>query len=229
MEFYDDIRAQFFDVPAEEKLQILRSESMRRLGTVSGHAGLMLKILEERKPPELPDDFEKWCKNIIDGASEMRDLIDALTDARHRRIQQQERADHERKFNEEMWEHDQTRVPELQQYKSFTDAVKETAQKIGSSLAGNTGKSIELHAPFHPSGYLEFDAGERRADVGTQSDGHLHLGYVITLRWCSDKRNIKWQEHKGLTKSLDEAVTVLDQWLIENWGLEQIKQLYPWF
>ncbi len=231
MEPYDRFREKFTSASAEEKLMIIRSESMRILGLVVGYATLMHQIVEERTPSEFPDDFKDWCKKVADGSHEMRDLIDALTDPRHRTLLEQERANQKRRFNEEQWKYTQARVPELQQYESFAQAVEQTAEKLGLSLTEGPTEKIEVDAPFHPDGYLAFSTRERRADIGaqfSQRDGRVHLGYVITLQWCSDKRNLKWQEHEGLTQSLAEAVIALSRWLVENWDLERIKQEYPW-
>ncbi len=168
---------------------------------------------------------------MVDGSREVRDLIEALTDRRHRTILEQERADQDRRLHIKWWASTQARVPELQQHESFTQAAEQTAQKLGISLIENPTEKIQIDAPFHPDSYLAFGTRERRARIGvqfSQREGHAYLGYVITLSWCSDKRNQKWPEHEGLTQSLAEAVVVLSRWLVENWGLERIKQEYPW-
>ena len=84
--------------------------------------------------------------------------------------------------------------------------------------------------PFHPA-TVYFGIPERRARIAAQASQHdnrRYLGYVIALEWLSDQRNLKWEQHEGLTASLDEAVTVLHHWLVEKIELQTIKQKFPW-
>jgi hypothetical protein len=84
--------------------------------------------------------------------------------------------------------------------------------------------------PSHPT-IIYFRIPERRAHIAAQAsqlDNRRYLGYVITLEWLSDKRNIKWEQHEGLTSSLDEAATVLYHWLIEKQELQAIQQEFQW-
>ncbi len=57
MELYDKFREEFAEASAEQKLTIIRSESMRILISVTGYAQLIQHIVKERTPAELPDDF----------------------------------------------------------------------------------------------------------------------------------------------------------------------------
>ena len=230
MNNYDKFRDLTINASAEEKLMIIRSESVRIVGFVSGYAALMLHILEERTAPELPDDFRVWCKKVVEGAQEMRDLIDALTDPRHRALLQQEYANQKRQFDEQNWKDLQARVPELGQYESFVQAIEQTAQSLGFSLTENPTEKININTPFYPNGFLDLRGRERRASIGaqfSQQDERIHIGYTVTLKWCSDERNITWQEHRGLTQSLTEAVTMLSRWLVEYWDMEKIEEEYP--
>lgn len=228
MNNYDKFRNLTTNSSAEEKLMTIRSESIRIVGSVSGYAALMLHILEERTAPELPDDFKVWCKKVVDGTQEMRDLIDALTDPRHRTLLQQEYENQKRQFNEEEWKVMQAKVPELQQYKSFVQAVEQTAHKLGLALTETQVEKIAINAPFYPGGFVELRGRDRHAHIGAQFSYGIHIGYAITLQWCSDKRNMTWQEHKGYIASLTEAVTTLNRWLVEDWDLERIKLECPY-
>ena len=62
MSSYDELREMFANASEQEKLAIICSESKRLLVTAQGYSQIMQKILSERKPVELPDDFENWCK-----------------------------------------------------------------------------------------------------------------------------------------------------------------------
>lgn len=221
---YDEFRKKFGNASPEEKLAIIRSESRRLLNSARGDSLLMNQLIEERKPPELPDDFGKWCQKVEESVKDLEDLIDALTDRKHRSIMREEQAERDNKFNETLWKHAQQGLPELQKYSSLRDALEKFAERLGILLLPPETK-IKEHGNI-----VSFFGTERRALIGPQaSQRDLHyLGYAITLKWLFDGRNLEWHEHEGLTQSLEEAVTVLHMWLVKNVGLDLIRQEYPW-
>lgn len=219
----------FANTPAEEKLAILRSESKRILSTAHGYSLIMHKLIEERRPLELPDDFEVWCKKVADSVEEVQDLIDALTDQEHRSVFRDEQAKRDREFGEMLWKGHQQGLPELQSYACLRDAVEQTAHRLGLSLFASEAKIDDSF--WHPGGMVYFYAPERRAHIGAQAsqrDSRRYLGYAIILEWLSDKRNVKWGRHEGLAPSLDEAVTVLHHWLIGKQELQIIQREFQW-
>ena len=229
MSHYDKFRALVESATAEQKLGILRPEAKRILGKIHSSGILIHKMVEERGTPQMPDRFREWCKEVVDGAEELTNLIDALTDWKHRTVLHQEDADCRREFNENSWKHEQAGLPELQQFETFTDAILHTAHRLGLALDESPTSKIKRGAFFHPGSFLEFFTPERRARIGSQVGGSgQYVGYVVTLIWLADKRNIDWREHEGLIRSLDEAVIVLYRWLVEQWALEAIRQEYQW-
>ena len=228
MPLYNEFREMFANASSQEKLAIIRSESKRLLSTAQGYSQIMHKIISDIKPSELPDDFGAWCKEVEDSVKELQDLIEALTDQKHRSIYQEEREKRDRELGEMIWRDNQQGLPELRSFASLEDAVDNTAYRLGLSPLLSEVKNNNM--PSHPAN-IYFHIPERRARIGAQAsqlDNRRYLGYVITLEWLSDKRNIKWEQHEGLTSSLGEAVTVLYHWLIEKQELQTIKQEFEW-
>ncbi len=102
MPSYDQFREMFANASSEEKLAIIRSESKQLLVMAQGYSQIIQKILSERKPVELPDDFENWCKKVADSVKEAQDLIEALTDREHRSIYREEKEKSDRELGEMM-------------------------------------------------------------------------------------------------------------------------------
>ena len=228
MSSYDELREMFANASEQENLAIIRSESKRLLVTAQGYSQIMQKILSERKPVELPDDFENWCKKVEDSVKEVQDIIEALTDREHRSVYREEQEKRDRELSEMIWRDVQQGLPELRSYTGLEDAVDKTAKLLGLSTLVLETKNIDF--PSH-QGMVQFKSSERRARIAPQASqlpGHRYLGYVVVLEWLSDWRNIKWEEHEGLTSSLEEAVKVLYQWLIKKTELQSIRQEFQW-
>lgn len=228
MPSYDQFREMFANASSEEKLAIIRSESKQLLVMAQGYSQIIQKILSERKPVELPDDFENWCKKVADSVKEAQDLIEALTDREHRSIYREEKEKSDRELGEMIWRDNQQGLPELRSYASLEDAVDKTANRLGLATLLPETRNADLQ--FHPA-VVNFHTPERRARIGAQASqlpSHRYLGYVVELEWLSDWRNIKWEEHEGLTSSLEEAVIVLYQWLINKTDLQSIRQEFQW-
>jgi len=208
---------------------MLRPESKRLLSTIHGFSSLIQKMVEERGAPQMPDKFSNWCERVVDSSQELIDLIDALTDWKHRSILQQESADHKREFDERMWQYEQADLPELRGFESLIEAVLQTAQKLGLPLDHSSAGEIKWSAFYYPASFVDCFMPKRRVRFGSQAgQGGRHVGYVVALIWLADERNLDWQEHEGLTRSLDEAVTVLHRWLVEYRDLESIRREYQW-
>lgn len=231
MSRYDEFRTLFAEATAEKKLWVIRSEAKRLTSTALGYSAMMLRILDDRTPADLPDDFRSWVQQIATSAKELRDLIEALTDPHHRHLLQQEQAVRDLAFNEMLWHHQQAGLTELQGSASFTEAVEEAARHLGLPLnAGSLAEPIQTHAWFHPAGYVEFITTARKARIDAQAspDDGRYFGYAVTLTWCSDHRNNIWQEAAGLAPSLEQVVLALHRWLAGQEDLEVIVQTIPW-
>jgi hypothetical protein len=186
MPSYDEFREMFANASSDEKLAIIRSESKQLLVTAQGYSQIIQKILSERKPVELPDDFENWCKKVADSVKEAQDLIDALTDREHRSIYREEKEKSDRELSEMIWRDNQQGLPELKSYTSLEDAVDKTANRLGLSTLVSETKNSDF--PSH-STIVYFHSSERRARIAAQTSqlaGHRYLGYVVALEWLSD-------------------------------------------
>lgn len=117
---YDEFREKFGNASPEEKLAIIRSESRRLLTSARGYSMIMHELVEERKPSELPDDFGVWCQKMAESVEELEDLIDALTDRKHRSILRDEQAKRDKQFGEMLWKDAQQSLSELKKHTSLT-------------------------------------------------------------------------------------------------------------
>lgn len=229
MPSYDEFREMFANASSQEKLATIRSESHRLLVTAYTFSEIMQNLVNERKPVELPDDFGEWCKKIADSIKELQDLIEASADE-HRSVRQEELKKFQENFNEfsqknneERWQHYQQDLPELRKYKNLKEAIDITANRLGfSSLIS------EIKNNFLDNVYVQMP--ERRAHFSVEKSKRDSRYYLaLRLEWLSDWRNIKWEQHdRKLTSSLDEAVTVMQLWLVEIKELQFIRQTFQW-
>jgi hypothetical protein len=188
---------------------------------------LVHKLVEERGALQMPPNFIEWCEKIVGGTEELTDLIDALTDWKHRDLLREERQAAERARAEDFWKEEQAEFPELQQYPSFIDAVKQTASRLGLSIPDG----ISITKFFYPSVMSTFSTTERRVNIQAVLPKHnlRPLGYAVILsELAADELNTKGPKHEGVTKSLEEVVLVLYRWLMEKWGLEKIRNEHEW-
>jgi hypothetical protein len=232
---YDKIFSEFGNLPAEEKLAVLRSETRTLLTSARGFAKIILTLVEERKPQDLPDDIEKWCSIVVEQLDQLQDVIEGLTDQQHRDGSQQELqeqiAQEDQERNNYWWLRLQYELPELQQYRSFIEAVDQTAQQLGielTELPGQIRKEIDLSKPDAP---VKFSNSTRRVSISYQVKGAVKresIWYLIKLEWLIDERNQDWQEYASLTKSLEKGIVVLHRWMFEEWKLDKIQEEYPW-
>jgi len=176
---YDEYRALATNASTEEKVAILRSESKRVLATLHGFAFLVHKLVEERGAPQMPSDFIEWCEKLVGGTEELTDLIDGLFDQKHRDILRKEREEIERNRAEGFWKDEQAEFPELQNYSSFMEAVKQTAAKLGLSIPEN----IEIINVFYPSVLSVFSTSDRRVNIQAVLSKHnmRPFGYAVVL------------------------------------------------
>ena len=224
---YDDYRRLVKDRSAEEKLATLRPEAIRLLSMLHGYGMLVHKLVQERGAIQMPPDFIDWCKKIVDNTEELMDLVEAFTDVKHRNDLRQEHQESERARAEAHWKAEQEEFPELKSYSSFTDAVKQTANKLSLSFPDD----MEITNIFFPSVLSVFSTEERRVNIHAVLPVQKirPVGYVVVLsKLGPDGLSAVGSKHEGLTKSLDEVVTVICQWLVEKWALEEIQATHEW-
>jgi hypothetical protein len=227
MPTYDEYREFVADSSAEQKLAILRSESRQLLAGICGYTTLILKLVEERGAPQMPPEFSDWCQSAAIHSQELADLVGALTDSKHRDLLRQEQEERERVRAVNFWKEEQADLPELQNYASFLEAVQQTALKLDVSLPSH----IQITNFYHPSVMSAFASSERRVNIQSVVSRHNKrpIGYFVALsNLAADELHTKGPRYQGITRSLDEAVVMLHQWLVDKWSQEQMQQQHDW-
>ena len=200
MPYYDEFRFSFGHLSPEQKLANLRPEALRILMRLQGYGALLLQVIKQPSSEERPEDLEEWCKQIVDGSSELRDLIEAFTWPHHK--------------------DGQLGLPELRPYDSLLDAVRETAHKLALPIAStidDTSK-VFLHSQY-PLVLLDEPRYQREVMFSlVESD------YSVQLLSWTDQRMFR-VEYEVSPSSLDEAVTIISHWLMEHWTTDEIKQV----
>ena len=196
MSFFDSIRFQFGSLPAEERLSILRAESVPLLSSIQGYSALMRHLLGQGEPLTPSRDMAAYCSTLASQAQRLRDLIDALANPQYCK----ERGS-----------------PELSPYDSLLDAVKHTADKLAvplrDALTDASQVSVHSHYPLvllnEPKYHREaiFSLGE--------------TDYEVQLLEWTDERMFRVVAEQPLL-SLDSVVRVISHWLIEHWTADEI-------
>jgi hypothetical protein len=83
MSLYVNLRDQFGSSIPEERLKILRAEMISDIAAIQGYAALLGRI-DPSATKDLPDNFSEWVDGMTKAASDLRDILDALTDPRER-------------------------------------------------------------------------------------------------------------------------------------------------
>jgi hypothetical protein len=109
MSNFDEYRFSFRNKPAEQKLQILRSESFRELAVIQGFAELLYRASEQVETNEKSDEIKDWISRVLASTKTLQELIEAVTSSQN---------------------HNERGLPELQPYESLIDAIREKAQKL---------------------------------------------------------------------------------------------------
>jgi hypothetical protein len=220
--------------PAHVILPTLRTELLTPLRLVLGYAELMIKCLDEGQVLALTDRLRYWCERVLDSARAMQDLIEGLTHPRHRDIARQEWLRARRRRAECQWKQTQAELPELQDHSSFLAAVLRTACKLDLSI-----DHLDRVLGCPPGGFIVFTKSKRNARIHETIPEHqfvapehrrLGPGYFVSLaELIGEADTAEWElQGHGLTKSLDEAVTLLHRWLEEQRKLEQIRREFGW-
>jgi len=201
---------------------------------VLGYAELMIKCLAEGQVLSLTDGLRYWCERVLDSARAMQDLIEGLTDPRHRDIARQEWLRARRRRAEYQWKQTQAELAELQDYPSFLEAVLQTARKLDLSI-----DHLDRVLGCPPGGFVVFTKSKRNARIHETIPEHqfvapeqwrLGPGYFVSLaEVIGEADTAEWElQEQGLTRSLDEAVTLVHRWLEEQCKLQQIQREFGW-
>lgn len=196
MSFFDSIRFQFGSLPAEERLSILRAESVPLLNSMQGYSALMCRLLAQAEPPAPPHDMAEYCSTLEHQARRLRDLIDACANPQY---------------------YKERGRPELRPYDSLLDAVKHTADKLAVPLrdALTDASQVFVHS-LYPLVLCNEPEDHREAIVSLGA-----TDYAVQLLEWTDERMFRVVATQPLV-SLDAVVRVISQWLIEHWTVEEI-------
>jgi len=201
MSNFDEFRFSFRDKPAEQKLQILRSESLRELAIIQGFAELLRRSFEQSESNEKADEIQDWVFKVVESTKTMRELIDALTSFQNQN------------------EHG---LQELQPYESLVDAVREKAQKLSLPLAEaiDDVSKIYIHSQY-PLVLLDEPKYHREISFAL-----VKSRYSVELLSFSESRMFQ-VEYQVFPPTLDDVVVISNQWLLEQRTLSEIQKIYP--
>jgi hypothetical protein len=201
MSNFDAFRFSFRDKPAEQKLQILRAESLRELTVIQGYAELLRHAFEQSETNGELDEGRDWVSKIVESAKTVRELIDAVTSFQNQN------------------EHG---LSELQAYESLVDAIREKAQRLALPLAEaiDDGSKIFIHSHYP---LVLADEPKRHRQI------HFALtksGYSVELLSLSESHMFR-VEYQVFSLTLDDVAIVINQWLLEQIALSEIQKRYP--
>ena len=201
MSDFDELRFSFRDATAEQRLAILRSESLRRLPIIQGFAELLRRALEQPVSDQKQEEMKEWISNVILSAQSLRDAIDVLTSM-------QAQAERGR--------------PELQPYASLLDAIRDTAQRLALPLAEavDDPEKIHIHNQY-PLVLLDEPKYHREISLTL-----IGSGYAVDLLSFIENRMFR-VEHQIEVSTLDEVSIVINQWLVEQKTVDEMQMLYP--
>ena len=201
MSNFDEFRFSFRRRPAEQKLQILRSESLREWAVVKGYAELLRRAFEQSETIENPDEIKDWVSKIVESTKTMWELIDAVTSFQNQN------------------EHG---VSELQAYESLVDAVHEKAQKLALPLAEaiHDDSKIFIHSQY-PLVLLDEPKYHRQISFAL-----VKSSYSVEL-WSFSESRMFQVECQVFPRTLDDVAIIVNQWLLEQRTLSEIQKVYP--
>jgi len=84
MSLYKELKEQFGESSCEEKLKILRYEMIPNISSVLAYAALLRKQVDPNVIQGLPENFGECVDGLTKAGSDLRDILDALTDERDR-------------------------------------------------------------------------------------------------------------------------------------------------
>jgi hypothetical protein len=210
---------------AEHSLEVfvlINYGKIRYLSTIEGLAEI-LKSLPSRGVEKLPTAYIERCDDIIASTTSFCDEIDGILDneTNNREIRRLKKEEHNQEFALMMWNSDQKKLLELNNYHSLQEAIFDRLDNF----------SVDQLSPFERtsrSHYLtsvEFGRPqERYIRIGI----HYMPGYSIHLSQTIDKRNFTSRNLEGVTRSIDETCDILKEWMIQTASFESILREYPW-
>src|SRR5688572_9003252 len=188
MSDFDALRFSFRDNSAEEKLAILRSASLHGLPILRGFTELVSRALEQPNALEKSEDVAGMLSKVIDTASDLRELIEALSSPENR--EERGRA-------------------ELRPYECLLEAIRDTAQKLALPLveAIDDSRRIFVHSQY-PLVLLDEPKHHRELSFSL-----IKSGYSVDLLSFVDNRMFQ-VEHQIFLSTLNDVAIVINQWLV---------------
>lgn len=196
MSNFDEYRFSFRDRPAEQKLQILRSESFRELAMIQGYAELLRRSFEQTETIENPDEIKDWVSRVVASTKTLRELIEAVTSSQG---------------------HNEHGLPELQPHESLLDAIREKAQKLALPLAEviDDESKIFIHS-LYPLVLLDEPKYHREISFALRKSE-----YSVELLTYSENRVFQI-EYQVSPQTLDDVAIVINLWLVEQRTLSEM-------
>lgn len=77
-DMFDDLMKAFPDMSADEKLRLLRHESLMYLNHIAGYAGLLGNI-DTAETKSLPEEFSVWIQRLDEKMNGLREALDRYT------------------------------------------------------------------------------------------------------------------------------------------------------
>jgi len=181
----------------------LRSEALQRLLIIQGFAQLLNQAFNQNEvtKSDKPEEYKEWVAKILDYTQSLRVLLDAITSPQYR---------------------EGIGLPELNPYENLLDAVRDTAQKLNLPLADavNDETKIIVHSKYP---LVLMDEPKFHREI------RFHLAnskYVVTLLSWIDNRMFQ-EEYVISLSTLDNVTIVINQWLLEQRTLNEMKEIYP--
>ncbi|NOK64033.1 MAG: hypothetical protein GFH27_549409n7 [Chloroflexi bacterium AL-W] len=201
MSDFDVFRFSFRDSSAERKLAVLRMDSLIKLSAIRGYAELLHRFLEKPETCENPDELKEWASRVSEMAQFVHDLTDALTASQNR---------------------EGRGLPELRPYDSLLDAIRDISQKLSLPLAEalDDTSRIFIHSQY-PLVLLDEPRYHRKIAFALDK-----TGYSVELLTFAESRMFEI-EGQVLLSNLEDAATVIDQWLLEQRTANDIQRMYP--
>lgn len=192
MSSFDIFRFQFGNASAEEKLAILRSESLVPLNVIQGYSDLLIREVDNISSTEVPPELKEYSLIIKDTSRKLSEYFEALT------------APH---FRERYG------LAELKPYDTLLDALKQTAVTLKLPLAEALENNI-LHTRDDYPVWI-WDSGEPQHKIQIEL---LESQYRVRLL-VSDtmgKNQIFRVVKEAKPKTLNEAIETIQRWLLDD-------------
>lgn len=192
MSTFDIIRFQFGNASAEQKLAILRVESLTLLGVIQGYSDLLIREVDDFSSINLPSELKEYSLIIKDTSRRLSELFEALTAPQYR---------------------ERYGLPELKPYDTLLDALKQTAVTLKLPLAEALENNTLLTRDDYP--VVIWDSGEPQHQILFEL---LESQYRVQLLVAetAGKNQIFRVVKEAKPETLNEATEIIQRWLLDE-------------